>query len=116
MPYLCHDVHGNGRGGGIAIMSRKHKLNVGSSTETELVSIADVLRVMMWCKYFMKAQGCTIDNNLLYQDNTSATLLAKNGRMPVCKASRHIHNLFFLIADKIETRDLTVEHRGTNEM
>ena len=28
-------------------ISRKHKLNVGSSTESELVSIADVLWIMM---------------------------------------------------------------------
>ena len=49
--------------GAIVNVPRKHKLNVGSSTELELVSIADVLGVMMWCKYFMEAQGCTIDKN-----------------------------------------------------
>ena len=55
--------------GAIVNVSRRHKLNVGSSTESELVSIADVLGVMIRCKYFMEAQGYTIDNNLLYQDN-----------------------------------------------
>ena len=35
-------------------ISRKHKLNIGSSTEAELVSITDVLGMMMWCKYFME--------------------------------------------------------------
>ena len=102
--------------GAIVSVSRKHKLNVGSSTESELVSIADVLGVMMWCKYFMEAQGYTIDNNLLYQDNKSTILLAKNGRMSAGKASRHIHHRFFLITDKIEKGDVTVEHRGTKEM
>ena len=67
--------------GAIVNVSRTHKLNVGSSTETNLVSIADVLGVMMWCKYFMEAQGYTIDNNLLYRDNKSTILLAENGRM-----------------------------------
>ena len=42
--------------GAMVNISRKHKLNVGSSTESELVSIADVLGMMMWCKYFMEAQ------------------------------------------------------------
>ena len=70
----------------------------------------------MWCKYFMEAQGYTIDNNLLYQDNKSTILLAKNGRMSAGKASRHIHNRFFLITDKIQKGDVTVEHRGTKEM
>ena len=102
--------------GAIVNVSRKHKLNVGSSTESELVSIADILGVMMWCTYFMEAQGYTIDNNLLYQDNKSTILLAENGRMSAGKASRHIHNRYFLITDKIEKGDVTVEHRGTKEM
>ena len=79
----------------------RHKLNVGSSTESELVSIADVLGVMVWCKYFTEAQGYTIDNYLLYQDNKSSIVLAKNGRMFAGKANRHIHHRFFLITDKI---------------
>ena len=41
--------------GTIVNISRKHKLNVASSTEVELVSIAHVLGMMMWCKYFMEA-------------------------------------------------------------
>ena len=40
--------------GAIVNVSRKHKLNTGSSTEAELVSIADVLGMMMWCKYFRR--------------------------------------------------------------
>ena len=56
--------------------------------------------------------------NLLYQDNKSTILLAKNGRMLAGKGSRHrhIHHRFFLITDKIEKGDVTVEHRGTKEM
>ena len=97
-------------------VSRKHKLNVGSSTKSELVSIMDVLGVMMWCKYFMEAQGCTIDNNLLYQDNKSTIILATNGRIMAVKRSRHIHHRFSLITGKIEKGDVTVEHHGTKEM
>ena len=81
--------------GAMVNISRKHKLNVGSSTESELVSIADVLGMMMWCKYFMEAQGYTIENNILYQDNKSTILLAKNGRMSAGKNSKHIKNRFF---------------------
>ena len=54
-----------GRGALVSI-ARKHKLNVGSSTEAELVSIADVLGMMMWCKYFLESQGYTIESNILY--------------------------------------------------
>ena len=56
---------------------RKHKLNTSSSTEAALVSIADVIGMMMWCKYSMETQGYTIENHILYQDNKSTILLAK---------------------------------------
>ena len=36
--------------GAIFNIVRKHKMNVGRSTESELVSIADVLGMIMWCK------------------------------------------------------------------
>ena len=81
--------------GTIVNVSRKHKLNIGSSTESELVSIADVLGAMIWCKYFMAAQGYTIDNNVLCQDDRSTILLTKNGRMLAGKASRCIQNRCF---------------------
>ena len=34
--------------GAVVNISRKYKLNVGSSAESELVSIADVLGMVMW--------------------------------------------------------------------
>ena len=51
--------------GAVVNVPRKHKLNTGSSTETELVSIADNLAVMMSYKYFMEAQGYIAGNNIL---------------------------------------------------
>ena len=102
--------------GAIVNVLRKHKLNVDSSTKSKLVSITDVLGVMMWCKYFIEAKGYTIDNNLLYQDNKSTILLAKNGRMSASKASRDIHHRFFLVTDKFEKGDVTVEYRKTEDM
>ena len=55
--------------GAIAKFSRKLKINVAISTESGLVSISDVLGMIMWCKYFMEAQGYKIENNILYQAN-----------------------------------------------
>ena len=49
----------------------------------------------------MEAQGYTIKNKVLHQDNKSIILLANNGRMLAGKARRHIKNHFFLITDKI---------------
>ena len=102
--------------GYIVNFSRKHKLNTSSSTEAELVSISDDIGMMMWCKYFMEAQGYTIDNNILYQDNKSTIFMAKNGRMSTGRNSKHIKNRVFLITDKVAQRDLKIEHKGTDEM
>ena len=100
----------------IVNISRNHKLNVGSLTEFELVSIANVLGMMMRCKYFMEAQGYTIENNILYQDNKSTILLAKNGRMPDGRSSKHVKNSYFLITDKVAQGKLEVQHMRTEEM
>ena len=64
----------------------------------------------------MAAQGYTVENNVLYQDNKSAVPLAKNGCMLAGKARKHINNKYFLIADEIAQDELTVQHRGTNSM
>ena len=102
--------------GAIVNISRKHKMNVISSTELELVSIANVLGMIRWCKYCLEAQGYTIDSKLLYQDNKSTILLAKNGRMSVGNNSKHINNMFFLIADKVAKGDVEIRHMGTKSM
>ena len=40
----------------------------------------------------MEAQGYTIDSNILFQDNQSTILLAKNGRSYAGKKSKHNKN------------------------
>ena len=72
--------------------------------------------MMMWCKYFLEAQGYTVDSNVLYQDNKSTILLAKNGRMSAGKNSKHIQNRFFLVTDKIAKGDLEVKYAPTKQM
>jgi hypothetical protein len=72
--------------------------------------------MMLWCKYFMEAQGYTIENSILYQDNKLTILLANNGRMLAGKNSKHIKNRFFLITDKATQEDLKIQHLGTEEM
>jgi hypothetical protein len=49
--------------------SRKQKLNVRSSCEGELVGVDNAMAWILWCKYFIEAQGYTVEQNILYQDN-----------------------------------------------
>lgn len=58
--------------GGLINKSVKQKLNTKSSTEAEVVGTSDVLPANIWLTHFLEAQGYTVRENILYQDNTSA--------------------------------------------
>eukprot|EP00957_Ditylum_brightwellii_P142951 10892309-Ditylum_brightwellii.AAC.1 len=60
--------------------SAMEKLNVKSSTEAELVRLAEYLPYNIWLLMFLKEQGYGIVNNVIFRDNKSAILLEKNGR------------------------------------
>ena len=76
--------------GGIYNMSQKQKLNMKSLTEAEVVGADDVLPQVLWTQYFMEAQGYTIADNVLAQDNESAMKLEKNGWASSTKRMKHI--------------------------
>jgi hypothetical protein len=85
-----HQIH-EGRGqtgslvtfgkGAIASSSNKMKCNRKSSTETELVLLADKLGDIVWMGYFIECQGYDNDKYIIIQDNMSALSLEKNGRV-----------------------------------
>ena len=66
--------------GAAMIFSHTHKLNGRSSTEAEPIGIDDALPYIMWGLYFFEAQGYEVTHNILFQDNKSTILRAKNGR------------------------------------
>ena len=67
-------------GGAMYATSTYQKLNTKSSTEAKLVAVDDIMPQVLWTKYFLKAQGYQVTDNVVYQDNQSAILLEKNGR------------------------------------
>jgi hypothetical protein len=97
-------------------MSRGQKLNTKSSTESELVGIDDALPQILWGKYFIEAQGYTVEHNILLQDNKSTILLATNGKFSSSKKTKHIKNRFFLIKDKIAQGDIEIQYEPTGRM
>jgi hypothetical protein len=80
------------------------------------VGIDDALPLILWARYFIEAQGYTVEENILYQDNKSTILLANNGRWSSGKRTKHIKSRYFYIKDKVDSGEVTVEHRGTKEM
>jgi hypothetical protein len=69
-------------GTGVPIsISRKQKLNTKSSTEAELLGVDDATTLILWTKLFLEAHGYHISRNVVHQDNKSAILLERNGKV-----------------------------------
>jgi hypothetical protein len=98
-------VHPNMRGhsGGALILglrfpissSGKQKLNTCSSNESELVGADNLMSLIVWSRNFLKAQGYAVVDSILHQDNRSAILLEKNGKMSSGKRAKHITICYF---------------------
>ena len=71
---------------------------------------------ILWTRYFLEAQGYQIWDSVVYQDNQSAMLLAKNGWASSSKQTRHMNISFFFITDQIQVGDIQVEHCPTDNM
>jgi hypothetical protein len=96
--------------------SSKQKLNTKSSTEAELVGVNDVMPQVLWTRYFLEAQGWTVSDSVIYQDNQSAILLEKNGRASSGKRNCHVNIRYFFVTDRIATNEVSVEYCPTQRM
>ena len=96
--------------------SSKQKINTASSTEAELVGVADAMSKMILCRHFMEEQGYLVKDIYVYQDNESAILLEENGMQSVGKGSRHINIKYFFVTDKVKGKELKIIHCPTEDM
>lgn len=87
--------------------SAKQKLNTKSSTEAEVVGIGDIGSQMFRTLYFLQAQGYNMEN-ILHQDNQSAMLLEKNGRMASSQRTCHINIRYFFIKDRCDKGEVSI--------
>ena len=87
-----------------------------SSTEAELVGVAESMPKILWCRYFMESQGCIVEDVYIYQDNQSTILLEKNGMKSVGKGTRHIKIKYFFVADKVKGKEVKIVYCPTKEM
>ena len=98
------------------VSSTKQKLNTRSSTESELVGVDDMMPSILWTRYFLKAQGYKVNDNIVFQDNKSTMLLERNGKASSSKRTKHINVRYFLITDRISKGEVRVEWCPTAEM
>ena len=97
-------------------MSRRQRLNTRSSTEAELVGVNDTMNLILWTRLFLQGQGYEVSDNIVYQDNQSAMLLEKNGKMSSSKRTRHLEIRYFFVTDNIGKKHLRIEYCPTDDM
>lgn len=102
--------------GALYAFSNKQRINTRSSTEAELVGVNDAMGMILWVRNFMEAQGYTVTDNVVFQDNQSAILLEKNGRMSSSKKTRHIEIRYYFVTDNIQRGRMRVAYCPTNDM
>ena len=92
--------------GSIYSKSTKQKINTRSSTEAELVGINDAMSMILWTRLFLEGRGVEVSDNIVYQDNQSTMLLAKNGRQSSGKSTRHLEIRYYFVTDNIRRNRL----------
>jgi hypothetical protein len=102
--------------GGLICKSSKQKLNTKSSTEAEVVGASDYLPHTLWVQMFMEAQGHTVKESILEQDNESAIKMEKNGKASAGPRSRHIDIRYFWIKDRTRAAGVKIRHCPTTQM
>ena len=96
--------------------SSKQKLNMKSSTETELVGVIEYLLYHFWLINFLKLQGVAIDRKLLLQGNQSAIRMERNGWNSCTGNSSHIDIHFFFVYDRVQSGNIDIQYCPTDEM
>ena len=71
---------------------------------------------IIWVKNFLKSQGISLDQNVLYQDNQSTMLLEKKGRASCEKWTRTLNIRYFAIKDCWDRGELKIEYLPTDVM
>jgi hypothetical protein len=85
-------------------------------TESELVALDDALTTILWTLYFIEAQGYSIEQNIIFEDNMSTINLAVNGTFSSSKRTKHIKARYFFIKDKIEEGEVEIRYCPTEKM
>jgi hypothetical protein len=101
--------------GPIWAKSTRQKLNTKSSTEAELIAVSDALSQVIWTRDFLIEQGHELGPATLFQDNLSTIALALRGNSNA-ERTRHIAIRYFFVKDRIESREIAMEHLPTGDM
>ena len=102
--------------GAVYSFSTKQHINTRSLTKAELVGVNDAMSLVLWTRHFLEAQGFLVKDNVIFQDNESTMLLARNGHLSSTKNTRHIDIRYYFITDHIKNGCVRVAHCPTTRM
>ncbi len=83
-------------------------MNTRSSIEIESIAVDDMMPQIMWTNYFMDAQDYGLTQTILYQDNQSAILLEKHGKMSSSRCTKHVNIRYYLFHQRLNNQEGTV--------
>jgi uncharacterized protein Yka (UPF0111/DUF47 family) len=118
-------VHVDGKGhtglvinigdGAVFSKSSKQKLVARSSTEAELIGLADSLPQLIWTRNFFLEQGFSTGPVNILHDNLSTIKLVMNGKSTSTR-TRHIEMRYFFIRDRIERKEAEINYKDSENM
>jgi hypothetical protein len=73
-------------------------------------------RQFLWARYFLEAQGFTVNDSIINQDNQSSILVEKNGRGSSSKQTRHINIKYFFVADHVAAGEVKIQYCPIGDM
>ncbi|KXJ69469.1 hypothetical protein RP20_CCG026912 [Aedes albopictus] len=102
-------------GGVIQWSSRKQSCVALSSTEAELVALAEGCQELIWTKRLLEDVGVSSsDPVVVYEDNQSCIKLVESDRME--RKTKHIETRFYFVRDLHQQRQIDLQYCPSEEM
>ena len=103
-------------GGPLTVRTSKQSLVARSSTESELICLADGVSEVLQAQRILEFLGIPSRPAIIYQDNMSTKYLAEAGRGGKQGNSKHIDVRFFFVKQHIDCGDVKIEYLPTDDM
>ena len=71
---------------------------------------------VLWTLCFIPAQECTVDINIMVQDNYTTMSLLLHGKKSSLKNTKHINVRYLFVTGVINRGDMSVEYCPTEEV
>lgn len=99
----------------VNVKSQKQKIVTKSSTESELVCVSDTIGLAYHIKDFLEGQDVYVDAIDLHEDNMSTISMMVKGASTNAR-TRHIRVRYFFIKERIDDKEVRVQHTPTDDM